>query len=110
MQGNAYGSILRLTLGCLLSDTLGIELRRVGSGKRLTFASGERKISQWLEDNAFVAWLVRSEPWVPEPKVIASLSLPLNLDHNADQPFCSKLKAIRSAARERARELPLAVT
>ncbi|WP_386143941.1 GIY-YIG nuclease family protein [Streptomyces yanii] len=29
-RGNAAGSTLRLTLGCLL----GLELRRVGSGKR----------------------------------------------------------------------------
>ena len=31
-SGNAEGSTLRLTLGCLLAQTLGIELRRVGSG------------------------------------------------------------------------------
>ncbi len=30
MRGNAEGSTLRLTLGCLLADELGIELRRVG--------------------------------------------------------------------------------
>src|SRR4051812_40485672 len=34
MTGNAAGSTLRLTLGCLLSDRLDIQLRRVGSGKR----------------------------------------------------------------------------
>ena len=33
-RGNAEGSTLRLTLGCLLIKPLGIELRRVGSGKR----------------------------------------------------------------------------
>src|SRR3954451_15429519 len=32
--GNAEGSTLRRTLGCLLADELGIELRRVGSGLR----------------------------------------------------------------------------
>jgi hypothetical protein len=32
-RGNTAGSTLRLTLGCLL----GLELRRVGSGKRMTF-------------------------------------------------------------------------
>ena len=36
-QGNAEGSTLRFTLGCLLSEELGIKLRRVGSGKRMTF-------------------------------------------------------------------------
>ena len=39
-QGNAEGSTLRLTLGCPLSEELDIELRRVGSGKRGTFAEG----------------------------------------------------------------------
>ena len=37
--GNAEGSTLRLTLGCLLSDNLNIKLRRVGSGKRHTSAT-----------------------------------------------------------------------
>jgi len=37
--GNAEGSTLRLTLGCLLSETLNIKLRRVGRGKRHTFTN-----------------------------------------------------------------------
>ena len=44
-QGNAEGSTLRLTLGCLLSEELDIEFRRVGSGKRMTFAEGEEVLS-----------------------------------------------------------------
>jgi hypothetical protein len=32
-KGNAAGSTLRLTLGCLLAERLQIELRRYGSGK-----------------------------------------------------------------------------
>ena len=47
-RGNAYGSTLRLTLGCLLADQLGIELRRVGSGTRLTFGDGEQALSEWM--------------------------------------------------------------
>jgi GIY-YIG catalytic domain len=35
--GNAEGSTLRRTLGCLLSAQLAIRLRRVGSGSRYTF-------------------------------------------------------------------------
>jgi hypothetical protein len=38
-RGNAEGSTLRLTLGCLLSDKLGIQLRRVGGGRRFTFTN-----------------------------------------------------------------------
>jgi hypothetical protein len=40
--GNAEGSTLRKTLGCLLAGQLGIQLRRVGSGRRKTFADGEQ--------------------------------------------------------------------
>jgi hypothetical protein len=43
--GNAEGSTLRLTLGCLLAEKLCMDLRRVGSGKRRTFFHGERLLS-----------------------------------------------------------------
>ena len=46
--GNAEGSTLRKTLGCLLSHELAIELRRVGSGQRRTFALGEQALSAWM--------------------------------------------------------------
>lgn len=50
-RGNAAGSTLRLTLGCLL----GMELRRVGSGKRMTFGkAGETALSQWMAENTRV--------------------------------------------------------
>ena len=107
MRGNAYGSTLRLTLGCLLSTTLGIDLRRVGSGHRLTFGPGEVVLSRWMEENAFVIWVVAREPWKPEEQLIHSLSLPLNLDHNQDHRFYSQLKAVRASAREKARSLPV---
>ncbi|CRI66925.1 conserved exported hypothetical protein [Thiocapsa sp. KS1] len=81
-RGNAEGSTLRLTLGCLLSETLDIELRRVGSGKRMTFAEGEGVLSGWMADNAFVTWVVDPAPWVLEEKLISGLSLPLNVDMN----------------------------
>jgi hypothetical protein len=108
MKGNAEGSTLRLTLGCLLSDSLGIELRRVGRGKRLTFHSGEAALSEWLERNAYVVWVVHPEPWVPEDHLIHTLSLPLNLDHNEAHPFHPTLSAIRKEAKLRAKSLPVA--
>ena len=50
-QGNAEGSTLRLSLGCLLSEELDIELRRVGSGKRMTFVEGEEADPQAAADD-----------------------------------------------------------
>src|SRR5439155_20069569 len=69
--GNAEGSTLRRTLGCLLGDHLAIELRRVGSGNRLTFAMGEQPLSAWIAEHALVSWVAGVLPCVIEPPIIA---------------------------------------
>lgn len=106
-RGNAEGSTLRLTLGCLLAEELDLQLRRVGSGKRMTFADGEIRLSQWLEENALVAWCIDPEPWKVEEHMIATVSLPLNLDQNQRHAFHQKLSKIRRDAKATARELPI---
>jgi GIY-YIG catalytic domain-containing protein len=107
-RGNAEGSTLRLSLGCLLSQSLGIELRRVGSGRRMTFGEGERVLNDWLGQRARIAWLVCDEPWKTEQYLIRTVSFPLNLDQNRDHLFHSELSGIRRKAKARARELPIA--
>jgi hypothetical protein len=105
LRGNAAGSTLRLTLGCLL----GLELRRVGSGNRLTFGSaGETELNAWLDLNARLCWYTMAEPWTAESAVIAQTDLPLNLDQNRSHPFSDHLRAARAQARTRARGLPVA--
>jgi hypothetical protein len=105
---NAAGSTLRLTLGCLLADRLGIELRRVGSGHRLTFTGdGEATLSQWMAMHARVAWAETPEPWTWEERALATLDLPLNLQGNERHPFHPILTAARATARVRARALPV---
>lgn len=102
-RGNAEGSTLRLTLGVLL----GFELRRVGSGKRMTFAHDEVKLSEWLEHNAFVTWITHTEPWELETEVIKTYSLPLNLDQNRQHPFHATLSRLRREAKQNARDKPV---
>ena len=106
-RGNAEGSTLRLTLGCLLAGLLGIQLRRVGSGHRMTFADGEHILSDWMQRNAFVTWLEDERPWQMEQRLIATVSLPLNLNHNESHPFYGTLSNIRKAAKACARALPI---
>lgn len=106
-RGNAEGSTLRLTVGCLLSATLGLQLRRVGSGKRLTFGEGEKRLTAWLSDHARVCWVVSEEPEKLETQLIGAVSLPLNLDQNTAHEFCRTLEALRRSAREAARALPV---
>lgn len=98
---NAEGSTVRMTLGCLLSGTLGIRLQRPGN--RFTFGAGEAVLSDWIGRNAFVSWALHPEPWLLEDRLIAGLDLPLNLKGNSRHPFYSILKEIRSRAKAAAR-------
>ena len=105
--GNAAGSTLRLTLGSLLAEEIGIELRRVGSGQRLTFSEGEAVLSEWMGKHARVCWVVTPTPWLLETHLIDSLTLPLNLDQNARSLFRGELSRRRAEQRARARALPV---
>lgn len=111
-HGNAYGSTLRLSLGCLLSDTLSIQLQRIGrSRKRLTFGQiGEVKLSEWIAEHARVAWRADDELF-QDKKFLKRLeqlivqerySLPLNIDNNRKHPFYAQLKKIRKGCRKQA--------
>ncbi|MEI7657777.1 MAG: hypothetical protein WCK33_06890 [Phycisphaerae bacterium] len=106
-RGNAEGSTLRLSLGCLLSEQLGIHLRRVGSGSRLTFNAGEPVLSNWMRQNALVGWIEHARPEELEEAAIARLDLPLNLEHNKKHDFYGQLSSLRAAAKQRAKALPV---
>ena len=105
--GNAEGSTLRKTLGCLLADELKIELRRVGSGRRRTFVEGEQAISAWMAENAFISWVVRQSPWELEDGLIAALDLPLNIRGNSRNPFHATLSVARARSVAQANALPV---
>lgn len=98
---------MRKTLGCLLCDELGIELRRVGSGNRMTFVAGERALSAWLAENAYVSWMVRDRPWELEEELIEALDVPLNLKGNSRNQFHPVLTEARARCVARARALPV---
>ena len=102
---NAEGSTLRLSLGVLLAPVLGIELRRVGSGTRMTFSAGEQALSAWMDEHAFITWLVISAPWELEDRLISELDLPLNLADNGKHPFHNTLADKRALAKKTAKSL-----
>ena len=104
--GNASGSTLRTTLGCLLEPSLGTQLRRVGKKTTVNFGAAEDSLTGWMNKNAFVAWVEDAEPWLWEHEAIERLDLPLNLQHNAHNPFCFKLKLSRKLAKAKALALP----
>jgi hypothetical protein len=108
-SGNAEGSTLRKTLGCLLARETGFPLRRVGSGTRLTFTNpGERALDDWMNDNARVAWRVCEQPWTLEREILASgLPLPLNIMDNPCQAHTTIVKVARKRAVADAQLLPV---
>jgi hypothetical protein len=108
-SGNAEGSTLRLTLGVLLTNESECPLRRVGSGKRMTFTHiGEQWLDQWMEENAFVCWVEYERPWEVEHLVLEELSLPLNIQDNSHHDFSAKLSQLRRQAKQEARETAIA--
>jgi hypothetical protein len=107
--GNAEGSTLRRTLGCLLSEQLGIKLRCVGSGGRYTFSNpGEQRLDDWMRQHAFVTWVETSAPWELELQLLSSgLRLPLNVDSNPWLEAVAVVRAVRLKARQLADELEI---
>ena len=106
-RGNAEGSTLRLTLGCLLEDELSTVLRRVGSGRRRTFHLREESLSGWIAEHARVSWVVTDHPKDLETRLIDTLCLPLNLDHNKNNAFHRTLSELRASAKKRALACPI---
>ena len=105
-RGTAAGSSLRLTLASQLASELDVQLRRVGSGRRLTFADGEPVLSGWMGRHARVCWMAHPRPWELEQALVARLDLPLNLDGNAHHRCYRQLRGIRAQAKATARALP----
>jgi hypothetical protein len=84
-----------------------LRLRRVGSGKHLTFGkAGQATLSRWMAENARVCRIEHAEPWALESELI-SLDLPLNLVQNCHNAFHDRLKKLRAQARQQARALPI---
>ena len=106
-RGDAYGSTLRLTVGCLMREVLGIELRRIGGGTRETFGPGEAVLSDWMARNMRVSFREDGEPWVAEAAIIGALDLPLNIEQNAHNPQRQVVRDARADCKRRARGLPV---
>jgi hypothetical protein len=103
---DAYGSTLRLSLGCLL----GLRLQVTGGNpKRLTFGPAEATLNAWMADHARVVWMSCDNQWDVEDKLMKDLSLPLNLRGNEAHDFYPTLTSERAAAKQTALGLPVVI-
>ena len=102
VAGNASSSTLRLTLGCLLADSLGLRLQAKRASKRCDWNAGEPGLSAWLATHGRVVVVAHPRPWDVEQAVIGHLRPPLNLAHNLQHPFAQRLSDLRAEHRARA--------
>jgi hypothetical protein len=79
---------------------LGIHLQRKLSSRRWIFTAGEKALSAWMSQNAFVTWLVCEEPWNLEKGLIQSVDLPLNMQDNESYPFYPLLHKMLKSCKE----------
>ena len=91
-------STLRLSLGCLLSDKLGLILYY----PRESFGKRDRNLNKWLTKHVRVAWIVSRNMRVLEEKAIWRYILPLNIKDN-EHPFKYPLKQLRKSFKRTAK-------
>lgn len=103
LSGNARGSTLRLSLGSLLADELGLTV--VPASGKVSFGTSEAILSKWMDDHARVTWVEHPEPWTVEAEVVRTLHVPLNRDHNHSHPFYRAMGELRAASRSPVRSL-----
>lgn len=102
---DASRSTLRLTLGSLLSDQLGLEFE-MNAGRASWGPRGESDLTSWIGEHARVSWVVDEEPWLIEDELLAGASLALNVDGRGDAfavSLSARRKELRRAVREAAR-------
>jgi hypothetical protein len=104
---DASRSTLRLSLGVLLADQLGLALR-LRAGRLNWGPEGEFTLTQWMTQHARVSWVADDEPWAIEHELISEVPLALNVDGRDDR-FAKSLSARRREHRRTARQLLIQV-
>ncbi|MHA6694624.1 GIY-YIG nuclease family protein [Homoserinimonas sp. A520] len=98
---DASRSTLRLSLGVLLLDELGLTLG-MHRGRLNWGPEGELELTRWMNEHARISWVVDDEPWELESELLAGISLPLNVDGRSDA-FAVSLSERRRQLRRGAR-------
>jgi hypothetical protein len=101
---DASWSTLRLSLGIMLAEQLGLALA-THNGRTHWGPEGEARLSAWMGDHARVSWVRDLLPWETERELLAGTNIPLNIDQHLYDSFSDELHQRRRAAKEAARLL-----
>lgn len=100
-KSDASWSTLRLSLGILLADDLGLTLAL--HARRVHWGTGEAVLSELMQRHARVSWVRDPAPWTAEEELLATANLPLNIDQHLHDPFSRELNQRRIDAKAAAR-------
>jgi hypothetical protein len=92
-SGNLKSSTLRRSMAALLLPGT-IEAPSAMNSTQIAMLNDQ--VNEILDRHARVSWFELQDPWALEPRVISALQPPLNLDHNAQSQFGSRLKNQRA--------------
>jgi hypothetical protein len=96
IRGPIGSSTLRRTLASLLAIPLKLRFDRTVGGRPVLSPACERRLTDWLDQEARVAWLVCERPWEAERQILATgPKLPLNIQGSSD-PFSKVLSGLRA--------------
>jgi hypothetical protein len=101
LKRTARNSTLRLSLGALLIDELGLQVKSHGK-RKISFGNTEGKLTDWILRNGHVAWFRHEQPWEVEINLIHRFIPPLNLDDNPKNPFAEILEEKRAELKSQA--------
>lgn len=98
LKGPIASSTLRRSLAGLLAKDLGLEIIRNTQG-RLQLSPGQEAIlTEWMCDEARIAWAVCDQPWELERRLLAQgPRLPLNI-RGSQNGYANELRRVRSLA------------
>lgn len=97
-EGDADAAIIRLTLGCLLSKALNIQL--TWQKNKWTFLEGETAVSKWVADNISITWFKYQKPWEIRKRVIQEICPALNDQNNPKNPNNNFLRNLRAKCKQ----------
>jgi hypothetical protein len=96
IQGSIGSSTLRRTLASLLAGPLNLRFGRTAGGRAVISADCERRLTEWLDKEARISWLICDRPWETERQIlVGGPRLPLNIQGSLD-PFSKTLSALRA--------------
>ena len=95
LTGNLSGSTLRHSLAAILKEELNLQAQKRGT--RITLASDEDRLNDWMRGNALLTWSTCANPWTLEHELMSAYVLPLNLMSNSRNSQRSHVSDLRSA-------------